>query len=63
MFLILEHDNFYSKILYWVEKGQLGLRMNLPVLKEEVSEVGEALSHMLLIRNQRYFLEVTSQST
>lgn len=34
---------FLLKNLYWVEKGQLGLRINLPVLKEEVSEVGEAL--------------------
>ena len=35
---------FLLKNLYWVEKGQLGLRINLPVLKEYVSEVGEALS-------------------
>ena len=35
---------FLLKNLYWVEKGQLGLRINLPVLKENVSEVGEALS-------------------
>ena len=34
---------FLLKNLYWVEKGQLGLRINLPVLKENVSEVGEAL--------------------
>jgi len=34
---------FLLKNLYWVEKGQLGLRINLPVLKEHVSEVGEAL--------------------
>ena len=34
---------FLLKNLYWVEKGQLGLRMNLEVLKENVSEVGEAL--------------------
>ncbi|MTE28199.1 alpha/beta fold hydrolase [Winogradskyella ouciana] len=34
---------FLLKNLYWVEKGQLGLRMNLEVLKEQVSEVGEAL--------------------
>lgn len=34
---------FLLKNLYWVEKGQLGLRMNLNVLKENVSEVGEAL--------------------
>lgn len=34
---------FLLKNLYWVEKGTLGLRINLPVLKEEVAEVGEAL--------------------
>ena len=34
---------FLLKNLYWVEKGQLGLRMNLPVLKAQVEEVGEAL--------------------
>ena len=34
---------FLLKNLYWIEKGQLGLRINLDVLKEEVSEVGEAL--------------------
>jgi pimeloyl-ACP methyl ester carboxylesterase len=34
---------FLLKNLYWVEKGQLGLRINLDVLRENVSEVGEAL--------------------
>ncbi|MEM9679012.1 MAG: alpha/beta fold hydrolase [Bacteroidota bacterium] len=34
---------FLLKNLYWVEKGQLGLRINLPSLKANVSEVGEAL--------------------
>ena len=34
---------FLLKNLYWVEKGKLGLRINLEVLKENVSEVGEAL--------------------
>ena len=34
---------FLLKNLYWVEKGQLGLRVNLEVLIENVSEVGEAL--------------------
>lgn len=34
---------FLLKNLYWVEKGTLGFRMNLKVLKEQVSEVGEAL--------------------
>ena len=34
---------FLLKNLYWVEKGQLGLRINLEILKKNVSEVGEAL--------------------
>jgi pimeloyl-ACP methyl ester carboxylesterase len=34
---------FLLKNLYWVDKGRLGLRVNLPVLKENVAEVGEAL--------------------
>ncbi|GAL80774.1 alpha/beta fold hydrolase [Algibacter lectus] len=34
---------FLLKNLYWIEKGKLALRINLDVLKEEVSEVGEAL--------------------
>ncbi|WP_027137743.1 alpha/beta fold hydrolase [Gaetbulibacter saemankumensis] len=34
---------FLLKNLYWVQKGQLGLRLNIEVLKEEVAEVGEAL--------------------
>lgn len=34
---------FLLKNLFWVEKGQLGLRINLEVLIEHVGEVGEAL--------------------
>lgn len=34
---------FLLKNLYWIEKGQLALRINLPILKDNVSEVGEAL--------------------
>ncbi|WP_179375121.1 alpha/beta fold hydrolase [Winogradskyella wichelsiae] len=34
---------FLLKNLYWVKKGQLGLRINLQSLKKHVSEVGEAL--------------------
>ncbi|MEQ3663409.1 MULTISPECIES: alpha/beta fold hydrolase [unclassified Olleya] len=34
---------FLLKNLYWIEKGKLALRMNLDVLTENVSEVGEAL--------------------
>ena len=34
---------FLLKNLYWVEKGELGLRLNLESLTNNVSEVGEAL--------------------
>ena len=34
---------FLLKNLYWIEKGQLALRINLDVLKDNVAEVGEAL--------------------
>ncbi|NMH87601.1 alpha/beta fold hydrolase [Flavivirga algicola] len=43
---------FLLKNLYWVEKGKLGLRINLEVLKEEVAEVGESLpSHARFEKN------------
>ncbi|WP_053989884.1 alpha/beta fold hydrolase [Mangrovimonas sp. TPBH4] len=35
---------FLLKNLYWKEKGQLALRLNLQALKANVGEVGEALS-------------------
>ena len=34
---------FLLKNLFWKEKGQLGLRINLSVLTDQVSEIGEAL--------------------
>lgn len=34
---------FLLKNLYWVEKGQLGMRINLPVLVSHIEEVGKAL--------------------
>ena len=47
---------FLLKNLYWVEKGQLGLRINLEVLKEEVSEVGEALPSYATFEKDALFL-------
>ena len=44
------------KNLYWVEKGQLGLRINLKVLKENVSEVGEALPVHATFQKDTLFL-------
>jgi len=34
---------FLLKNLYWIEKGVLGLRLNIEILKKKVSEIGEAL--------------------
>ncbi|WP_452600673.1 alpha/beta fold hydrolase [Pontimicrobium sp. MEBiC06410] len=47
---------FLLKNLYWVEKGQLGLRINLAVLAENVSEVGEALPTHAKFTKQTLFL-------
>ncbi len=47
---------FLLKNLYWVEKGQLGLRINLDVLKRNVSEVGEALPNFAKYDGDTLFL-------
>lgn len=47
---------FLLKNLYWVEKGQLGLRINLSVLKENISEVGEALPSDAIFEKETLFL-------
>ncbi len=47
---------FLLKNLYWVEKGQLGLRINLEVLTANVSEVGEALPIHLKFEGDALFL-------
>jgi pimeloyl-ACP methyl ester carboxylesterase len=47
---------FLLKNLYWVHKGELGLRINLEVLKENVSEVGEALPIHAVFENDTLFL-------
>ena len=47
---------FLLKNLYWIEKGQLGLRINLPILKENVSEVGEALPVHAIFEKDTLFL-------
>ena len=48
---------FLLKNLYWVEKGRLGLRINLEVLKREVAEVGEALPSYARFMNETLFLK------
>lgn len=47
---------FLLKNLYWVEKGKLALRINLKVLKNEVSEIGEALPSQALFDKETLFL-------
>lgn len=47
---------FLLKNLYWKNKGQLALRVNLEALKENVSEVGEALPSHLKFEKNTLFL-------
>jgi len=47
---------FLLKNLYWVEKGKLGLRINLEVLKNEVGEIGEALPSYASFEKDTLFL-------
>lgn len=47
---------FLLKNLYWAEKGTLALRINLPVLKAHVSEVGEALPKFSKFEKDTLFL-------
>lgn len=47
---------FLLKNLYWVEKGKLGLRINLDILKNEVSEVGESLPSYARFEKDTLFL-------
>src|SRR5690606_20449374 len=48
---------FLLKNLYWVEKGKLGLRLNLEVLKEKVSEIGEPLPNGARFEEEVLFLK------
>lgn len=48
---------FLLKNLYWVEKGVLGLRINLEVLTENVNEVGEALPLHSVFTGDTLFLK------
>jgi len=47
---------FLLKNLYWIEKGKLALRINLKVLKDEVTEVGEALPSYARFEKSTLFL-------
>jgi len=47
---------FLLKNLYWKEKGQLALRMNLNALTKNVAEVGEALPYEAKFEKDTLFL-------
>jgi pimeloyl-ACP methyl ester carboxylesterase len=47
---------FLLKNLYWVSKGKLGLRMNLPVLIEKNVEIGKSLAEDSLYQGNTLFL-------
>lgn len=48
---------FLLKNLYWKEKGKLGLRVNLPILSEKISEVGRALPSDQVFEKPTLFLK------
>lgn len=47
---------FLLKNLYWIEKGQLALRINLPVLVTNIEEVGKVLSEDSYFNKDTLFL-------
>lgn len=47
---------FLLKNLYWIEKGQLALRINLKVLIDNVEEIGEALPYNSTFEGDTLFL-------
>ena len=49
--------NFLSKNIYWKEKGQLGLRINLEALIENIDEIGEALPSYTTFKGDALFLK------
>jgi esterase len=47
---------FLLKNLYWEAKGRLGLRINLGVLSEKISEVGKALEQDAVFNGESLFV-------
>ena len=48
---------FLLKNLYWIEKGKLALRMNLPVLTKQIDEVGKPLDAEAKFEGDTLFLK------
>lgn len=56
----VKHDptrQFLLKNVYWKQKGELGLRINLPALVENIDEIGEALPSYLKFEGDTLFLK------
>ena len=53
---------FLLKNLYWVEKGKLGFRMNLPVLSNKMEEVGEDINPGSVFTKPTLFLRGSKSS-
>ncbi|MCB0456800.1 MAG: alpha/beta fold hydrolase [Flavobacteriaceae bacterium] len=48
---------FLLKNLYWIEKGKLALRINLPILIEKYDTVGNTLTEEALFEKETLFLK------
>lgn len=48
---------FLLKNLYWKEKGKLALRMNLPVLADNIEEIGKPLKEGSIFKGETLFLK------
>lgn len=48
---------FLLKNLYWVSKGKLGLRVNLPIVTLKISEIGKALPQEAIYNGDTLFLK------
>lgn len=47
---------FLLKNLYWVKKGRLGLRVNLPVVTKHIAQVGKAMSIDAVYKGETLFV-------
>ena len=47
---------FLLKNLYWIEKKQLALRVNLPVVTKEIAQVGKALAVSAVFNKKTLFV-------
>ena len=53
---------FLLKNLYWIEKKQLALRVNLPVVTKEISQVGKALAITAVFDKETLFVRGDNSS-